>query len=181
MRAAEELWRRYQPCLLRLASQCLKGASRSVSDEDDVIQSAFWDFYRGFERGQYDAIRDRQSLWKMLATITARRAANKRRDDARLKRFGASRQQPGGAVEIEGVCSAEASPAAAVITAELVERLLRALGDHRLRRIVLPRIEGYTVDEIALELCCVPRTVRRKLVLIRDLWQEQLHVGPVAC
>jgi hypothetical protein len=34
-------------------------------------------------------------------------------------------------------------------------------------------MEGYTVDEIAQKLGCVPRTVARKLVEICDLWREE--------
>jgi hypothetical protein len=34
-------------------------------------------------------------------------------------------------------------------------------------------MEGYTVDEIARQLGYVPRTVQRRLQLIRRLWEQQ--------
>jgi hypothetical protein len=34
-------------------------------------------------------------------------------------------------------------------------------------------MEGYTAEEIAAKLGCVPRTVKRKLRVIRDLWDQE--------
>jgi DNA-binding CsgD family transcriptional regulator len=34
-------------------------------------------------------------------------------------------------------------------------------------------MEGYTVDEIAANLNCAPRTVARKLALVRKLWGQE--------
>jgi transcriptional antiterminator len=34
-------------------------------------------------------------------------------------------------------------------------------------------MEGYTVDEMAERLGCSPRTVARKLAVIRDLWNDE--------
>ena len=42
--------------------------------------------------------------------------------------------------------------------------------------MALLRMEGYTVDEIAARLGCVARTVKRKLQLIRSIWEKEL--GP---
>jgi DNA-directed RNA polymerase specialized sigma24 family protein len=36
------------------------------------------------------------------------------------------------------------------------------------------KIEGYTNEEIAAKLGCVPRTVQSKLQLIRDTWTEEV-------
>jgi DNA-binding CsgD family transcriptional regulator len=34
-------------------------------------------------------------------------------------------------------------------------------------------MEGYTNEEIAAKLDCAPRTVERKLKLIRNLWEQE--------
>jgi hypothetical protein len=47
------------------------------------------------------------------------------------------------------------------------------LGDDDLRAVALQKMEGYTVDEIAVSLGCAPRTVARKLGLIRGLWEKE--------
>jgi DNA-directed RNA polymerase specialized sigma24 family protein len=35
-------------------------------------------------------------------------------------------------------------------------------------------MEGYTVDEIARRLGCAPRSVKRKLGLIRASWEKEM-------
>jgi DNA-directed RNA polymerase specialized sigma24 family protein len=52
-------------------------------------------------------------------------------------------------------------------------RLLGLLEDPDLQRVALCKMEGFTVEEIAAELGCVPRTVKRRLQLIRRTWQEE--------
>ena len=49
-------------------------------------------------------------------------------------------------------------------------RLLERLGEAELRSIALWKLEGYTNEEIAAKLDCVPRTIERKLHVIRRLW-----------
>ena len=36
------------------------------------------------------------------------------------------------------------------------------------------RMEGYTVEEIAARLGRVPRTVKRRLQMIRQIWDQEL-------
>jgi len=43
-----------------------------------------------------------------------------------------------------------------------------------LRSIAVWKMEGYTVEEIAARLGCVPRTIERKLRTIRELWGEEV-------
>jgi DNA-directed RNA polymerase specialized sigma24 family protein len=57
--------------------------------------------------------------------------------------------------------------------AEECRRLLERLGEDDLRSIALWQMEGYTVDEIAGKLGRSPRTVARKLAVIRDCWSEE--------
>ena len=47
------------------------------------------------------------------------------------------------------------------------------LDDPDLRSIALWKLEGYTTEEIAGRLSCVPRTVERRLRVIRSLWNEE--------
>jgi DNA-directed RNA polymerase specialized sigma24 family protein len=51
--------------------------------------------------------------------------------------------------------------------------LLERLEDPQLRSIALWKMEGYSTDEIADKLGCVPRTVERRLALIRTLWNQK--------
>jgi DNA-directed RNA polymerase specialized sigma24 family protein len=56
--------------------------------------------------------------------------------------------------------------------AEEWQRLLDRLGDNTLRSVAIKKMEGHTNDEIAGLLGVVPRTVERKLRLIRELWEN---------
>jgi DNA-directed RNA polymerase specialized sigma24 family protein len=58
--------------------------------------------------------------------------------------------------------------------AEECRRLLAGLADEQLRAIALWKMEGYTNEEIAAKLGCVPRTVERKLGMIRSRWQQEI-------
>ena len=43
-----------------------------------------------------------------------------------------------------------------------------------LRQVALLRMEGDSIEEIAARLGYVPRSIKRKLELIRDLWEREL-------
>ena len=66
----------------------------------------------------------------------------------------------------------EPSPAFATEVAEQFERRLGQLDDEELRDIALWKLDGRTNQEIAKQLKCVPRTIERRLEMIRDLWQS---------
>jgi DNA-directed RNA polymerase specialized sigma24 family protein len=67
----------------------------------------------------------------------------------------------------------EPTPEFAALVAEECQRRLDSLGDAELRSVALWKMEGYTNDEIAERLGCVPRTVERKLRVIRGLWDQE--------
>jgi DNA-directed RNA polymerase specialized sigma24 family protein len=73
------------------------------------------------------------------------------------------------------VIGPEPSPEFAAMVAEECGRLLDGLPDESLRTVALMKMEGYTNDEIADRLDCGPRTVTRKLNIIRTAW---LSEGP---
>ena len=68
----------------------------------------------------------------------------------------------------------EPTPEAAAQFTEDYERLLARLDDQTLRTIALRKLEGHTNEAIADELGTSPRTVDRKLNLIRKIWEEEV-------
>jgi DNA-directed RNA polymerase specialized sigma24 family protein len=50
--------------------------------------------------------------------------------------------------------------------------LLKQLGDADLEAVALWKMEGYTHEEIAARLNCAPKSVQRKLRLIRSIWEK---------
>jgi DNA-directed RNA polymerase specialized sigma24 family protein len=176
--AARPLWERYFRRLVGLARQRLHGASRRAIDEEDVALSAFKSFFRGAARGRFPNLADRDSLWRLLVVITCRKASHLRRDEGR-QNGGAgpfttdTPNTSGGGSVLDRVLSREPTPEFAAQVTEERERLLRRLDDD-LRSVALLRMEGYTVNEVAARVGCVPRTVKRKLKLIREIWEKEL-------
>jgi DNA-directed RNA polymerase specialized sigma24 family protein len=179
--AARQLWNRYFEALVRLARARLR--ARAIADEEDVALSAFDSFYAGVARGRFPDIADRNDLWRLLVTLTARKATNRVRHESRQKR-GAGRVVLGSALAagpdseadaMAQVIGPEPSPEFAAQVAEECGRRLNGLPDESLRAVALMKMEGYTNDEIADRLGCDPRTVTRKLNLIRKAW---LAEGP---
>ena len=172
--AAQPLWERYFRRLVGLARARLQGAPRRAADEEDVALSAFDSFCRGAERGRFPRLDDRDDLWRLLMVITARKATRLVRDERRQKRGGGLGLPLGGDdANLEQVVDSEPTPEFAAQVAEQCQRLLDRLGDDSLRAVALRKLEGYTNEEVADLLGCAPRTVERKLKLIRALWDKE--------
>jgi DNA-directed RNA polymerase specialized sigma24 family protein len=174
--AAQHLWEGYFRRLVGLARVKLQGLPRRASDAEDVALSAFASFCHGVERGRFPQLADRHDLWRLLVTITARKALHLVRYERAQKRGGDVRDKcgpgarDGSAAEfaaLEELLGHEPTPEFAAQVAEEFERLLDRLGDADLRTIAVCKMEGYTIEEIAAKLGRAPRTVERKLDLIR--------------
>jgi RNA polymerase sigma factor (sigma-70 family) len=170
-RAAQQLWDCYFQRLVKLARQKLHDIPRQVADEEDVAISAFQSLCEGAERGQFPQLHDRDDLWQLLVMITARKAIDLKRHQGREKRGGG---EAAGHVSLEEIISREPTPEFAAEMAEECQRLLQQLGDDSLQNVALLKMEGYTTNQIATRLGCVPRTIERKLRVIRNFWAKEL-------
>jgi DNA-directed RNA polymerase specialized sigma24 family protein len=178
--AAQRLWERYFQRLVGLARVRLQGMPRRAADEEDVALSAFNSFFQGAGRGVFPQLRDRDNLWRLLVTLTSRKAAHLVRDQRRAKRGGGAIQgesafaAPGAAdVGIHEVEGDEPTPAFAAQVAEEFQRLLDKLPDAELRSIALWKMEGETNPQIAKRLGCALATVERRVALIRRIWERE--------
>jgi DNA-directed RNA polymerase specialized sigma24 family protein len=84
--AVDALWQRYFPKLVRLARKKLAGGPRRAADEEDVAQSAFKSFCLAAERGRFPDLAGRDSIWRLLLQMTARKAIDLRRHEGRQRR-----------------------------------------------------------------------------------------------
>jgi DNA-directed RNA polymerase specialized sigma24 family protein len=177
---ADPLWRRFFQRMVGLARDRLQGRARAAADEEDVALSAFDSFCRGAEQGRFPQLNDRHDLWRLLFTLTERKAIALLRREHRQKRGGgrvvgegalAGPDSPGGT--LDQMVGREPSPELAAILAEEVACRLEALAEDDLRAIALAKMEGRTVEQIAARLGCAPRTVERKLRMIRSLWEQE--------
>jgi DNA-directed RNA polymerase specialized sigma24 family protein len=179
----QRLWDRYFQRLVRLAGAKLPAHCRRAFDEEDVALSAFQSFCDRAGRGQFPKLSDRDDLWRLLATITVRKALDTIRHQTRRKRgggnvLGESALLVGGdnADQGEGlgaVLGREPTPEEVVQLADDCRRFLAKLQDPSLRSIALRRLEGQTTPEIAAATKVSTKTIERKLRLIRAIWSEE--------
>jgi DNA-directed RNA polymerase specialized sigma24 family protein len=166
--AAQPIWDKYIYRLVRIARTQLNGSPKRVSDEEDVVICAFDSFCRGAEQGRFPKLDDRTDLWRVLVTITERKAINQVKHGKRKKRA------PTGRVltysDAEHSQDASPSPWFCAQLAELYLELISDLRDDGLRSIAVWKMEGYSNEEIASRMDCSLRSVERKLALIRQRW-----------
>ena len=182
--AAQLLWEAYFEKLVHLARRKLEGVTLRSADEEDVALSAMYSFYRGMQEKKFAWVIDRTDLWKLLVTITARKACVQRRAHMTQKRGGGRvqgesffdrRKNSDGddfGNGISDVLGREPTPEIAAGVAETCQVMLDRLGDDRLREIAVLTLEGSTPVEIAEKLGCVRRTIERKLERIREIWDN---------
>ncbi len=178
----QRLWDRYFQRLVRLAGAKLPGHCRRAFDEEDVALSAFQSFCDRAGRGQFPQLSGRDDLWRLLATLTVRKAALTMRHQTRQKRGGGhvlgesafvvrncETKSAGGISEI---ISREPTPEDAARFADAFDDLIGRLSDQTLKTIALRKLKGDTVEEIGASVGASTRTIDRKLRLIRAIWEE---------
>jgi DNA-directed RNA polymerase specialized sigma24 family protein len=168
--AAQHLWERYFRRLVGLARLKLQGSPRRTADEEDVALSAFASFCQGAEQGRFPQLADRDNLWRLLVVLTVRKARQQLRGEGQKKRGGGV--APEEAV-LEEIVGREPSPEFAAQVGDEYRRLLERLADPDLEQVAVAKMEGYSNAEIALRLGCAPRSIGRKLQVIRTLWEEE--------
>jgi RNA polymerase sigma factor (sigma-70 family) len=179
-RAAQQIWEAYFDKLMRLARRRLEGMPRRDADEEDVALSAMNSFFSGAKAGRFPQLNDRTDVWKLLVTITLRKAfARQKRHHAEKRGGGRQRGESvfhsdadAESAGIEQYLAKDPTPEAVAIMTETCNDLLNQLGDETLRTIALYKFEGYTNEEIAQKIGCVERTVERKMARIRDKWDR---------
>jgi DNA-directed RNA polymerase specialized sigma24 family protein len=175
--AARDLWQRYFETLVRIARARLRSTPCAAEDEEDVALSAFDSFCAGAAGGRFPQLEDRDDLWRLLVTITARKASDLAERERALKRGGGKVVSAGaltladseGAFLDEVACPLP-TPEFAAMLAEECRLRLQSLPDDAQRRIALLKMEGLTNEEVADRLGCGLRSVVRKLALIRKSW-----------
>lgn len=139
-------------------------------DEDLALHSFHSVYQRLRDPAQPLDLAGRDDLWRLLATRTISRAIDLIR-----------RHHPGevpGDQDLTQLLHREPTPEEAAEMADECRRLLDTLPDSELRQIALWKVEGYTNEEIAARLDCVPRTIERKVSRIRLLWKHELKDQP---
>jgi DNA-directed RNA polymerase specialized sigma24 family protein len=174
--AINAIWEQYFPRLVRYANQRFKDIPQGPFDKEDAALNALHSFFQGMKDDKFSKVDDRHDLWKLLATITARKVSHWRRYAGRIKRGGGEggvRTINSGPM-IENVKEESLTPDEEVQCQESVDELLDSLGDESLREVALMKMHGYTNAEISEQIDRCERAVERKLAKIREIWLQHL-------
>jgi DNA-directed RNA polymerase specialized sigma24 family protein len=182
--ALEALWSRYQAELVEEAQKRLRKLPKGVADGEDIAESVLISVCRAAYAGRLQHLRDRDDLWWLLLCIThekvvriVRRELSQKRGSGRVRPEAsvASNSRFGRRFSLDQLISSAPSPDFVATLNDQSRHLMHSLPDDRMRRIAVCRIEGYTVPEIADEMEITPRSVERKLQLIRKKWARELE------
>jgi RNA polymerase sigma factor (sigma-70 family) len=173
---ASAVFQRYSLRLLCLANDRLGRDIRGKISPEDVVQSAFKSFFRrlkdfSFEHEGTDAI------WGLLSIITIRKC---RKWDAfyRCDKRAVQRERPNDsrlAGQVRNT-STEPGPEDALVVEELLEKLFCEF-EPRQQQMILLRIDGCSVEEIAAQCQSSCRTVARTIASAKQLLAELLFDG----
>ena len=171
--AIDQLWQRYVGRVEGVVRPVVRGLAPGAGDEEDVAQSAFRAFFDAAANNEAVHLESRDELWRLLVTISRRKATDRVRHELRDRRGGEARRRHEG---LENLTAETASPSEITELQDLFDHLMLALnaaGDDRLKTIAVLRLEGLTTQEIAAQLDCTVRTIQRKLHILERLWTSE--------
>jgi RNA polymerase sigma factor (sigma-70 family) len=180
---AEEIWREFFPRMIRLAKKRLADLPNRMCDEDDVVQSAMNSFFRGQAAGKFEQLDSKDEMWRLLATITARKTIKHRRMHYSKKRGGGvvrgesifgtlATDDQSASAGLAGMRDARTTPETTEEILRTCDSLLTMLPDEKYRRTAVLRLEGYSNAEIAAEMNCSVARTKQRLQRIREIWQD---------
>jgi DNA-directed RNA polymerase specialized sigma24 family protein len=159
----------YYDRLVRFARSRLKGLPPQVADDEGAVVSAFRSFFSGVRGRQYDRLENREDLWRVLATITARKAIAQYR---RHWKQSGERDRVQHLPDFERMTSSQPTPEEVAAFLDDCRARVEGLGNETLQRIALLKLEGHATGEIAERLGVHVRSVQRKLKLIETQWMQ---------
>lgn len=174
--AATALYKRYAKRLQRLAERNTASDLARRFDAEDVVQSVFRTFFRRVRIGHYD-LPEGEELWRLLLVISL----NKIRSLATHHR--AQKRSVTATITAEPLAMsqiAETSTNAMALESlrMVVDEVLGGLPEAQ-QQIILHRIDGCQVEEIAANTGRSKRTVERVLQTFRKQLREIIDESPV--
>ena len=154
----------YSRRLIAFAQSRLAAQMRRRVDAEDIVQSAYRSFFRRLQQGDFE-FEEQNDVWRLLAAITlcktqsaVRHHQRQLRDVRRERSLEVSMRPLEREPEVEDVA----------IFYELLESMLIGMPEHY-REIVLLRMEGYSITEIASQVDRSERTVLRVLARLQEV------------
>jgi RNA polymerase sigma factor (sigma-70 family) len=173
--AAQAIWERYFDQVLQIARRKLN-ASSSERDADDVASTALYGLFRRFSTGRITHVEDRFSLWNLLSLLLKYQISEevkRRRRPKRLttKRFSEIADAADDARWEDTLAEKQPTGDDAAKLMTMLSTLVDALPPD-LQRIASAKISGSADQEVAQQEGVTPRTIQRRLKLIREHWMD---------
>ena len=179
--AYSQLWQRYYSQLITNARNMLtsRRTGKETFDEEDVLQSVFFALFKGIENGKFPNLVDRNGLWRLLIVMTERRTIGKIKHDNAQKRGGKVRIFPlyGKKTGSQLYFDIEGAPTPQPQT---VEELVKTVDEMMAgcnkteKRIVVERMIGHELNDIAARMEISTATIGRKLSYLKERLRYQL-------
>jgi len=174
-RTLGDFWQHYGPMLERLDDKNLGKGIRPRLGPDDVVQSVCRTFFRRAKEGQFE-LNDQDALWRLLVAITLTKIREKTRYHMRAKRAMQNETALGGDDE-DGIgariASSQPSPDELAEFSDLLDATLAGL-DEEERQVLQLKLQDLTHDEVAAQIGCSERTVRRILKKVQSRLETML-------
>lgn len=158
--ASQRLFERFVTKLSRLAARHLSPSVKRRADEDDVVQSAFRSFFLRDAKGEFH-LENSLDLWKLLVTITLRKAQKAARTHSAGRRAVGREQSMDHDWFASQICR-EPTVVEALHLAVEINTLVAGLSPGHAEVLEL-RLAGHTVTEISQILEISRQAVYRRL------------------
>lgn len=177
-----ELLERFSRRLMVLARRQLPARVQRRVDPEDVVQSVYRSFFRRLGNREF-VFSEAHDVWRLLAAMTFRKARlaarfhqRQRRD---VRREGPSVESALAKASKLGkpMTDLAPKPSDVAVLFELTEQILAQLQSYQ-RDVLVLRLEGYSVEEIAQKVDRSQSTVFRVLARVQDIADELLEEQP---
>ena len=173
--AATALYKRYAQRLQRLAERNTASDLATRFDADDVVQSVFRTFFRRVKIGHYD-LPEEEELWRLLLVISLNKirslAVHHRAQKRSVSATAASNPQA-----MSQIADLGANDLALNSLRLVVHEVLDDLSEAQ-QKIILLRVDGCQIEEIAAQTGRSKRTVERVLQTFRQRLREIIDEPP---
>jgi RNA polymerase sigma-70 factor (ECF subfamily) len=172
-----EVVERYTERLLALARSQLPERLGRRLDAEDVVQSVYQSFFRRLRAGEF-GFAESHDIWRLLAVMTYCKVRNQVKFHQRARR-DVRRETPfpsatSSTLPEDQVPSEEPSPEHLAMLLDSLEQLLGSLPENY-RTIIIRRLEGDSIEQIATAVKRSVRTVLRVLAHVQEMTAEQVE------
>ncbi len=159
--AATEVYDRYAKRVFGLVHKQMADRLKAIVQPEDIVQSVFKSVFRGINSGAYDAP-EGGTLWQLVAIVAVHKVRRNARLRSAVKRDSRRTQSLDALAEFDAVDSYTPEEFELAIR-ESIEGLKETE-----QEVVMLRVQGFSVEEIASRLQRSRRSVERNLQAIRE-------------